>query len=129
VHYELLKPGKIIIADLYCTQLDKLKAAIKEKTPELAFRKGTVVHQDNGQAHSAIWTQQKLNAFGWEVLSDPSCSLDIELSDHNLFRSLQNYLTQKKFKSFGDVCKAVVEYLRSQNGNFYYRGSHRLPIR
>ncbi|GFT08509.1 mariner Mos1 transposase [Trichonephila clavipes] len=31
VYYELLKQGKTINSDLYCSQLDKLNAAIKEK--------------------------------------------------------------------------------------------------
>ncbi|KFM76861.1 Histone-lysine N-methyltransferase SETMAR, partial [Stegodyphus mimosarum] len=44
-------------------------------------------------------TQQKLNALGWEVLSHPQYSLDIAPSDYYLFKSLQNYLTGKKFKS------------------------------
>ncbi|XP_071033855.1 histone-lysine N-methyltransferase SETMAR-like [Parasteatoda tepidariorum] len=46
VYYELLKQGKTINADLYCNQLDKLNAAIKEKRPALASRIGIVFHQD-----------------------------------------------------------------------------------
>ncbi|GFW32826.1 histone-lysine N-methyltransferase SETMAR [Trichonephila clavipes] len=47
VYYELLKQGKTINADLHCKQLDKLNAAIKEKRPPLASRKGIVFHHDN----------------------------------------------------------------------------------
>ncbi|GFW36461.1 mariner Mos1 transposase [Trichonephila clavipes] len=47
VYYELLKQGKTINADLYCNQLDKLNAVIKQKRPALASRKGTVFHHNN----------------------------------------------------------------------------------
>ncbi|GFU59239.1 histone-lysine N-methyltransferase SETMAR [Trichonephila clavipes] len=84
VYYELLKQGKTINADLYCNQLDKLNAAIKEKMPALASRKGIVFHQDNALPHTAMVTQQKLNAFGWEVLGHPPYSPDIAQSDYYL---------------------------------------------
>ncbi|GFX84223.1 histone-lysine N-methyltransferase SETMAR [Trichonephila clavipes] len=106
VYYELLKQGKTINTDPYCNQLDKLNAAIKEKRPALASRKGTVFHNDNARPHTAMVTQQKLNALGWEVLGHPPYSPDIAPYDYYLFRYLQNYLTGKKFKSFESVSKA-----------------------
>ncbi|GFY12733.1 mariner Mos1 transposase [Trichonephila clavipes] len=68
VYYELLKQGKTINADLYCNQLNKLNAVIKEKMPALASRKGIVFHHDNARPHTAMVIQQKLNVLGWEVL-------------------------------------------------------------
>ncbi|GFX60628.1 histone-lysine N-methyltransferase SETMAR [Trichonephila clavipes] len=100
VYYGLLKQGKTINADLYCNQLDKLKAVIKQKRPELASRKGIVFHHDNARPHTAMVTQLKLNALEWEVLGHPPYSPDIAPTDYYLFRSLQNYLMGKKFKSF-----------------------------
>ncbi|XP_073986846.1 histone-lysine N-methyltransferase SETMAR-like [Rhodnius prolixus] len=129
VYYELLKQEKTINADLYCNQLDKLNAAIKEKRPALASRKGIVFHHDNARPHTAMLTQQKLNALGWEVLSHPPYSPDIAPSDYYLFRSLQNYLTGKKFKSFESFSKAVADYFNSKDENFYKTGIHRLPER
>ncbi|GFY03376.1 mariner Mos1 transposase [Trichonephila clavipes] len=78
---------------------------------------------------TAIVTQQKLNALGWEVLGHPPYSLAIAPSDYYLFRSLQNYLTGKKFKYFESVSKAVVGYFNSKDENFYKTGIHRLPER
>ncbi|GFW66000.1 histone-lysine N-methyltransferase SETMAR [Trichonephila clavipes] len=95
VHYELLKQGKIINSDLYCNQLDKLNAAIKEKKPALASRKGIVFHHDNARPHTAMVAQHKLNALGWEVLGHPPYSPDIAPFDYYLFRSPQNYLRGK----------------------------------
>jgi len=64
---------------MYCTQLDNLNAAIEEKIPELAFRKRIVAHHGNARQHTSMGTQQKLNAFGWEVLRHPAYSPDIAL--------------------------------------------------
>ncbi|GFT44810.1 histone-lysine N-methyltransferase SETMAR [Trichonephila clavipes] len=73
--------------------------------------------------------QQKLNALGWEVLGHPPYSSDIAPSDYYLFRSLQNYLTGKKFKSFESVSKAVADYFKSKQENFYKIGIYMLPGR
>ncbi|GFT82972.1 mariner Mos1 transposase [Trichonephila clavipes] len=75
--------------------LDKLNAAIKEKRPALASRKGIVVHHDNARPHTPMVTQQKLNALGCKFLGHPPYSSDIAPSDYYLFKSLQNYLTEK----------------------------------
>ncbi|GFV37619.1 histone-lysine N-methyltransferase SETMAR [Trichonephila clavipes] len=74
-------------------------------------------------------TLQKLNALVWEVLGHPPYSPDIAPSYYRLFRSLQNYLTAKKFKSFESVPKAVADFLNSKDENFYKTGIHRLPER
>ncbi|GFT61092.1 histone-lysine N-methyltransferase SETMAR [Trichonephila clavipes] len=58
-------------------------------------RRGIDFHHDNARPHTAIVTQQKLNALGWEVLGHPPYTPDIAPSDYYLFRSLQNYLTEK----------------------------------
>ncbi|GFV87870.1 mariner Mos1 transposase [Trichonephila clavipes] len=47
VYYKLLKQRRTINANLYCNHLEKLNAAIKEKRPTLASRKGIVFHHDN----------------------------------------------------------------------------------
>ncbi|GFT74370.1 histone-lysine N-methyltransferase SETMAR [Trichonephila clavipes] len=75
--------------------MDKLNAAIKEKMPALASRKGIVFHHDNARLHTAMVTQQKLNVLGWEVLGHPPYSPDIAPSVYYLFKYVQNYLTEK----------------------------------
>ena len=42
-------------------------------------------------------TRQKLEEFGWEVLSHPPYSPDLAPSDYHLFRSLRNHLVKKQF--------------------------------
>ncbi|GFX89045.1 histone-lysine N-methyltransferase SETMAR [Trichonephila clavipes] len=96
VYYELLKQGKTINVDLYCNQLDKLNAAITEKRPALVPRKGIVFHHDNAQPHTAMVTQQKLNALGWEVLGHPQYSPDIAPSDYYLNSNSMSVASSEK---------------------------------
>ncbi|XP_014488991.1 PREDICTED: histone-lysine N-methyltransferase SETMAR-like [Dinoponera quadriceps] len=44
VFFELLPKNRTINTDVYCQQLNKLNAAIKEKRPELVNRKGIIFH-------------------------------------------------------------------------------------
>jgi len=67
VYYELLPHNQTINSDKYCSQLDRLKAAI-EKRPELANQKGVVYYQDNAGPHVSLHTRQKLMQLGWDVL-------------------------------------------------------------
>ncbi|GFX90546.1 integrase catalytic domain-containing protein [Trichonephila clavipes] len=73
--------GKVRVVKVKTPQ-DKLNAAIKEKRSGLASRKGIVFHHDHVRPHTAMVTQQKLNALGWEVLGHPPYSPDIALSDY-----------------------------------------------
>ena len=70
VHHEVLPHGLTINSELYCSQLDRLQEAIKEKRPELINRKGVVFHHD-ARPHTSLMTRQKLRELGWEVLMHP----------------------------------------------------------
>ncbi|GFY21320.1 histone-lysine N-methyltransferase SETMAR [Trichonephila clavipes] len=87
----------IDILDIYCQRLDYLKLAIDQKWPELDNRRGVVFHQDNARGHMSIVTRQKLKELEWEVLMHPPYSPDLAPSDYHLFRSLQNFLSGKKW--------------------------------
>jgi len=77
VYFELLPRNQTINSDVYCRQLDKLNAAVKEKRPELVNRKGVVFHHDNARPHTSLVTRQKLLDLGWEVMSHPPYSPDL----------------------------------------------------
>ena len=68
----------------YCFQLDQLKAAPKEKCPELVNRKHIIFHQDNIRLHVALMTRKNLLQLGWEVLLPPLYSPDTAPSDFYL---------------------------------------------
>ena len=101
--YELLPENQTINSNNYCSQSDRLKAALDEKCLELVNRKRITFHQDNARLHVSLMTRQKLLQLGWEVLIHPLYSPDIAPSDFNLFRSLQNSLNGKNFNPWKTV--------------------------
>ncbi|CAK9834541.1 Mariner Mos1 transposase [Anthophora retusa] len=129
VYYELLPQGDTINADKYCNQLDQLKAAIAEKRPELANRRGVVFHHHNARPHIALAVRQKLLQFDWDVLPHPPYSPDLAPSDYYLFLSLKNSHRSKSFKSISEIKMHLDEYFASKLQQFWKEGIMRLPER
>lgn len=129
IYYELLPQGQTLNSIKYCSQLDRLKAAIHEKRPSLANRNDVIFHQDNARPHVSLMTQQKIAELGWEQLSHPPYSPDLAPSDFHLFRSLQNFLAGKKLTSL-EHCKTVLdEYIGNKDAKFWEEGFIKLPER
>jgi len=80
----------VINSEKYCSQLDRLKAAIDEKHSELkscrVSYRGVVFHQDNAKPHLFDNTA-KITAV-WDVLPHLPYLPDIAPSDFHLFRTL-----------------------------------------
>ena len=49
--FEMLPRNQTNNSDIYCHQLNKLNAAVKEKRPETVNRKGETFHHDNAIIH------------------------------------------------------------------------------
>ena len=77
VFFHLLPRNQTINSDVYCRQLNKLNAVVKEKRPELVNRKGIIFHHDNATPHTFLPTRQKLLRLGWEVMLHPTYSPDL----------------------------------------------------
>lgn len=129
VYFELLPRNQTINSDVHCRQLSKLNAAIKEKRPELANRKGVIFHHDNDRPHTSLVTRQKLLRLGWEVMLHPPYSPDIAPSDYHLFRSLQNFLNGKQFTNDNAIKSYLVQFSADRDEDFYNRGISKLPER
>jgi len=110
VYFELLPRNQTINSDVYCRQLDKLNAAVKEK-----------LHHDNAKPHTSLVTRQKLLDLGLEVMSHSPCSPDLAPSDYHLFQSLQNSLNGKTFNDNDAVKSYLVQFFASKNQKFYER--------
>jgi histone-lysine N-methyltransferase SETMAR len=95
LHYDLFPRNQTINLDVYCSQLDRLKAAIDQKRPEFVNCKGVVFHHDNARPHAFLATRQKLMQLGWDVLPQLPYSPDLSPSDYHLFRSLKTPLTAR----------------------------------
>lgn len=114
VHFEVLKAGQTVNADLYCEQLDRVYQFLIKKCPAIVNRKGVILQHDNARLHCARRTLEKINELGWEVLPHPPYSPDIAPSDFHLFRSLQHFLCDKKFENLDDIQNALDILLKNQ---------------
>ena len=81
VFFELLPRNQTINSDVYCRQLNKLNAVVKEKRSELVHRKGVIFHHYNATPHTFLATRQKLLRLGWEVILHPPYNPDLAPSD------------------------------------------------
>ena len=129
IHFELLRHGETITADKYCEQLTRLDAAIREKCPVLANRKGVIFHHDNARPHVAQQTLRKMKELKWEILQHPPYPPDIAPSDFHLFRSLQNSLNGKNFNSVEAVENYLTNFFQEKPSSFYRNGIDKLVER
>ena len=127
LYYELLLENQTINVKKYCSQLDQLKAALKEKRPELVNRKRIIFHQDNARPHVSLMTRQKLLRLGREVLIHPLYSPDVAPSDFHLFRYLHNSLNGKNFNSLEDCKRHLEEFFAQKDKKFWESGIIKLP--
>ncbi|GFT47537.1 histone-lysine N-methyltransferase SETMAR [Trichonephila clavipes] len=59
IHFEVLKPGETVNADLYYEQLDRLNQSLIEKYRVVINRKGVLLQHDNARPHCARKTLEK----------------------------------------------------------------------
>jgi histone-lysine N-methyltransferase SETMAR len=123
IHWEILPNGCTITADFYCQQLDRVAEKLKGKQDR------TYYLHDNARLHVAKSTREKLLKLGWITVPHPLYSPDLAPTDYHLFRSLSNYLREKKFNDENDVKMELVNFFRQKFQDFYERGILSLPER
>lgn len=126
VYWEALPHGTTITASLYCQQLERVDAALKESRPEM--NKVLFLH-DNARPHSAKVTHDKILELDWELLPHPPYSPDLAPTDFHLFRSLQDHLKGKTFNNQEVLKTEVQNFFSSKPASFYREGIHCLPDR
>ena len=92
IHWELLPNGCNITADLYCQQLDHVAAKLQPKQDRIYF-----LH-DDARSHVAKSTREKLLKLGWVTIPYPLYFSDLTPMDYYLYRSLSEYLHEKKIR-------------------------------
>ena len=110
-YYELLLKKQTINSNKYCSQLDRQKAALEEKHPELINRKCIIFHQDNVRPHVSLMTRQNCYSLAGKFWFIHCNSPDIAPLDFHLLWSLPNSLNGKNFNSLED-CKRHLEQLK-----------------
>ena len=126
VHWELLPSGMTINAEVYCSQLDRVEAALTEKRPH---REKVLLLHDNATPHTAKKTKRHLQQKKWVVLPHPPYSPDIAPTDFKFFRSLQNSLRGKEFKDEDEVQLFIEGFIASKSSGFFVKGFTDLPKR
>ena len=123
IHWELLPKNSTITADLYCEQLDRVAQKLKGKQDRIYF-----LH-DNARPHVAKSTRQKLLELGWITIPHPAYSPDLAPTDYHLFRSLSNFLREKRFDDERVLEAALVTFFNEKSLDFYERDILSLPGR
>jgi len=130
VHWELLANGLTINERTYCDMLDRVQTALQFFRGAGHIRGRPVFQQDNARPHVSRFTRNHiLENLGWETIVHPPYSPDLAPSDYHLFRSLKNYLRDRRFQNRADVENEVATFLGSQPMEFYYRGLKNLAKR
>ena len=112
IHWEILADGCTITADLYCQQLDRLAAKLKGKQDRIYF-----LH-DNATPHLAKSTRQKLLSLEWLTIPHPGYSPDLARTDYHLYRSLSNYLREKKLKDESQIKINLLNFFDQKTEDF-----------
>ncbi len=120
VHFELVPDGRAVNAELYSEQLERVYNVLKQRYPTLIRRKRVLLQHDNGPAHRANLTKEKLDELdGVEVLPHPAYSSDLAPSDYGLFRSMEHFLRGRRFETFDQVEAACREFFESKEPHWY----------
>ena len=130
IHFELVREGLAINAELYSQQLERMYAVLGERYPALVNRKRVLLQQDNARPHTAHITQEKIEELeGIELLPHPAYSPDLAPSDYHLFRSMAHFLRGRRFENDGQVEEACREFFASKEPAWYRRGIEQLAER
>ncbi|MGL5636946.1 MAG: hypothetical protein ACRDD0_08680 [Bacteroidales bacterium] len=128
IHYELLKPGETVTAEVYCGQLARMKKELQKKRSVLVNNQRRILQHDNARPHSAKMTLEKIKELDLEVLQHPPYSPDIAPSDYHLFRSLEHSIRNKNFETLEGVKKHLESFFNDKPVDFFRRGIEKLPV-
>ena len=123
IHWKILPDGCTITADLYCQQLNRVAAKLKGKQDRIYF-----LH-DNARPHVAKSTRQKLLSLGLITIPHPPYSPDLAPTDYHLYRSLSNYLREKKFNDESQIKMDLLNFFDQKTQDFCESGILSLPQR
>uniref|UniRef100_A0A3B5M255 Tc1-like transposase DDE domain-containing protein n=1 Tax=Xiphophorus couchianus TaxID=32473 RepID=A0A3B5M255_9TELE len=119
VHWELLNQGETLNGPLYAEQMQRVKDKLDLQWPAKMKKMGPILLHDNARPHISKIAKEKCNDLGFEVMKHPPYSPDLAPTDYHLFRSLQAYLSGKRFQTREDVKKAIGDYFLLKDTNFF----------
>jgi len=78
-----------------------------------------ILLHDNTPSRTSKLVKETIEAFGWEILSHVTYSLDLASSDYHLFASMGHALAQQRFTSYEDVRKWLDDWFGSKEQQFF----------
>uniref|UniRef100_A0A5S6Q8A6 Mos1 transposase HTH domain-containing protein n=1 Tax=Trichuris muris TaxID=70415 RepID=A0A5S6Q8A6_TRIMR len=118
IHYSLLKSGETVMAQTYCSELEKMHEKLQRARPSLTNRKGPILLHDNARPHISKMTIQKLHHTGYETLPHPPYSSDLSPTDYHIFKHLDHFLNGKQFKNHEEAKNSFEEFIASKTPDF-----------
>ncbi|XKL69463.1 hypothetical protein PGB90_007232 [Kerria lacca] len=128
IHIEYMPKDTAITTDAYCDTLMRLQNAIKSKRPGL-LKRGGILIRDNATPHSAGITQAYLKDLKWTIFNHPPHSPDLASSDYHLFGDFKKFLRGVRFHNDDEVKNAVLEFVKTLDGNYFEEGLLKLVYR
>ena len=92
------------------------------KQPILVNRYGPILLHDNARPHTSRTTIKKLADLGYEILPHLAYSPDLSPTDYHLFRHLELYVRNKKFRNQAAVIEEFEKFIDSKNTEFFKNG-------
>ncbi len=124
---KFLEQGGTVTSERFILTLSKLKEAVHRKQPKLwaaspnGDRHHFILQMDNASPHTALPTQQKLEAWGINVLAHPPNSLDLTPCDFALFPKLKEPLRGVKFQNIEKLQKRALHLLRQMPKQLFFQ--------
>ena len=119
--WEILPADCTVTADLYFQQLALVAEKLHRKQNRIYFLHGKT------SPHIAKSADEKLLKLGGIKFSCTSYSPDLAPIDYHLFRSLSNYLGEKRFHDENDLKKDLTDFFAQKSQEFYEHEILSLP--
>ena len=128
IYMEVQPPGVNITSEIYCSQLEKMKHAIREKRRRTHLRDFFFI-QDNARPHTAVQTTNKLAELEINVLQHPPYSPDLSPSDFYLFSPMKSSIRGRNYENATDIMVDINEWCRKKDRSFFTKAFTILPER
>jgi histone-lysine N-methyltransferase SETMAR len=115
IYWEILPSVCNITADLYCQQLNRVAPKLQGKQDRIYF-----LH-DSTRPHIAKSNREKMLKLGWVTVPHPPYSPDLAPTDYHLYRSMSDYLREKKFDDENDLKIDLANFFAQKSQEFYER--------
>ncbi|CAK9803228.1 Histone-lysine N-methyltransferase SETMAR [Anthophora quadrimaculata] len=122
---DLMPSGTTINADRYSETLKKHRRAIQNRRRGM-LSKGVSILHDNARPHVARTIVDHLQQFGWDIITHPPYSPDLEPNDYHLLPELKENLAGMRFSNDDEVKDEVLRFLNDMAASWYGMGIQKL---